>query len=383
MTARKRQAKDTDLLFELPTQDEVDFETFLDEVGPGTATIEVFRYKRDGTRGQLDKVALDVLREDVYGFLRESYGPGKYWLVFKGADRRYKGSKILIVEDPKVRTDDTRAPIAGASNGTDPLIRDMLLAMIAAQKPAPVPDLGAMMTGLAAMLSAMKPSELPKPPDSAAMLTAVASVFATLRGPQKDEDWLERAKTIIGLAKDLSPDSNKEENFWSVAKDVGKEVITRLQIGGQPAGAVVEVPAIAAGQTVNVAPQQTQQEQTNVGGPSFQDWLRAGIRYLRDKAAHGKTVDWMIDRVLEDSEEPQWAAVIEAIQKGASFENLLQFEPSIGQNPELSAWFKQLYDGLYAEIHKSVDSTRARGDNGDASKNAGTSADGIKDAGSQ
>lgn len=369
--------------FEPPSQEELDFETFLDEVGPGTAVIEVFRYKRDGTRGQLDRVGIDVLREDVYGFLRESYGPGKYWLVFKGSDRKYKGSKILIVDDPRVKTDDSRP---AASNSGDPLMRDLLLAMVAAQKPIPPPpppDIGAMMTGLASMLVAMKPASAP---DATSMLTAVATVFSTLRGPQKDEDWLERAKVIIGLAKDLQPDSNKEENFWSVAKDVGKEVITRLQIGpARAAGANGVAPMVHAGapmtatitNTAQPAPQPEQQM-----GATFEQWLKAGIEYLRDKALRGKGVDWMIDRVLEDAEEPQWAAVIEAIRKGATFENLLQFEPSIGQNPQLTGWFKALYDGLYAEIHKSVDSAGTGRHEGDASKNAGTGTTGEPDAGS-
>lgn len=373
MASRK---KETPLdFFDPPSQEEIDFETFLDEVGPGTSTIEVFRYKRDGTRGQLDKIGLDVLREDVYGYLRESYGPGKYWLVFKGSDRKYKGSKILIVDDPKVRTDDSRPAVA--NGGGDPLMRDLLLAMIAAQKPIPPPpppDIGAMMTGLASMLVAMKPASAP---DATSMLTAVATVFSTLRGPQKDEDWLERAKVIIGLAKDLQPDNNKEENFWSVAKDVGKEVITRLQIGPAPAAAngaapvMVHAGAPMATTVTNTAQAAPQQEQPQ-NMPTFEQWLKAGIEYLRDKALRGKTVDWMIDRVLEDSDEPQWSAVIEAIKKGATFENLLQFEPSIGQNPQLTGWFKALYDGLHAEIHKPVDTSGPGGDANNPHENGGT-----------
>src|SRR5262249_30152665 len=83
-----------------PSQEAEDFFTVLDEIGPGTSHIEIFRMNRDGSRGHVDRVTLQALQEDVYGFLRETYGPGKYLLTFKGQDRRYRGSKVLQV-DPK------------------------------------------------------------------------------------------------------------------------------------------------------------------------------------------------------------------------------------------------------------------------------------------
>src|SRR5215470_13204496 len=88
-------------------QEEIDFETFLEEIGPGTASIDVFRCMRSGERERIDRVELDALLNDPHGFLYDSYGAGKYMLHFKGADRRYRGSKTLSVGDRKTNGNST------------------------------------------------------------------------------------------------------------------------------------------------------------------------------------------------------------------------------------------------------------------------------------
>ena len=79
-----------ELEFPEPSREDFDLEEFLDTVGPGTSVIDIFRVKTDGSTPRVGRVTLDVLQEDVYGYLAETFGTGKYDLQFKGSDKRIK-----------------------------------------------------------------------------------------------------------------------------------------------------------------------------------------------------------------------------------------------------------------------------------------------------
>src|SRR5438128_711367 len=86
---------------EFLTPDDIDFEDFLDELGPEIATVSIFRVLRDGSREHVDKVPLGELMSDIFGWLRENCGIGKYQLYFRGEDKRYRGAKTVIVGERK------------------------------------------------------------------------------------------------------------------------------------------------------------------------------------------------------------------------------------------------------------------------------------------
>ena len=72
----------------------------------------------------------------------------------------------------------------------------------------------------------------------------------------------------------------------------------------------------------------------------------------------GDNQDLIIDWMMENPEEPQWAAILGSIKQGATFEQLLQFDPEIATIPTLHAWFSTLYNGLHEEIFNPVDTRR-------------------------
>lgn len=104
----------------------------------------------------------------------------------------------------------------------------------------------------------------------------------------------------------------------------------------------------------------------------MQKWIAAQLAFLKSKAQAKKDPEAWIDYILDNDEEPGCRAIITALSLGATFENLLAFDPEIAQNPELLAWFKTLYDGIASEIRNAgdVDSARAAGDSSNVVSNA-------------
>ena len=218
--ARSKKTTLEDLDFPEPSQEDFDLEEFLGEVGPGTSVIDIFRIKTDGSRPRVARVTLDVLREDVYGYLAESFGTGKYDLQFKGADKRIKACKRLAVEAPGTVPNNGIHHSNGNGN-TQPnsFERELLLSMIAAQKPI---DIGSLLQGLAAM----KPAAPPPPPDPTMMFTAI---LTAVTGIKPADDSLDKMQKMAAFMKDLMPEGRTEENLYTVAKDVGTKLIEAIK----------------------------------------------------------------------------------------------------------------------------------------------------------
>jgi hypothetical protein len=105
------------------------------------------------------------------------------------------------------------------------------------------------------------------------------------------------------------------------------------------------------------------------------DWIRVGLAYLKEKARRFRDPGIYVDTILDNDDEPQWAAIVGAIREGATFENLLQFDPEIGQEG-MRSWFQRLYDGVHSELFQAVDSTRAGGNENNTTDHARTRATG-------
>ena len=114
---------------------------------------------------------------------------------------------------------------------------------------------------------------------------------------------------------------------------------------------------------------------------NFAGYLRQGLAYLKPKAAAGKDVEIIADFVWENQEDAEWTAILGAIEQGATFEHLLQFDPEIGQNPTLRAWFEKFYRELHNEIFSSDNPRGAAGDAANAAGNAGAGAAGSQPPG--
>jgi hypothetical protein len=364
-----------------PTKEEQDLDEFLQEVGATSSVVEIWRMHRDASRGYVNRFTWDELKSDPMGFIQEEIGAGRFMLIFKGEDRRFIKSKIVQVEEP--RKPGMNGNGNGNSPGADPFMRDVLLAIIAAQKPPAMPDLGAMMTGCAAMMTAMM-SGVPKH-DPTAVFKEMMGVVQPMLKDRPAEDPSEKFLKTVQVVKQLLPDNSAPESFWGFAKDVGKEVVHRLTPApGVPSPANGQPAATTAPMEISVDPSKTLLPNSNPApqpqASDFENQLRIGLHYLKDKARRGKDVELFADMIFENYEEPQWNALLGAMQRGATFERLVQFDPEIGQDAILASWFKRLYDELRAELSKSVDSGGPAGDVANAPPDAGAGAGGPSPA---
>lgn len=346
-----------------PTQEEFDLDDFLTEIGPGTSVVDIFRVKLDGSRPRVARVTLDVLREDVYGYLAETFGTGKYDLQFKGTDRKIKAFKRLAVESPGTIPNNgiSTHPVGSNGNGGNSFERELLLSMIAAQKPV---DIGGLLQGLAAMRPVVPPS-----PDPVALFTALITGMATLKGNQTD-DGMERLQKMMSLVKDMLPEGRHEENLYTVAKDVGTKLIEAIK-PARPSGAR-EVQSIATG--VQEAPKPAilpvPEPSPQSSEETLQQWIKAQLTYLKSKARMAKDPAAWVDYIFENDDEPGCNAILIAMERGVTFDMLCQFDSEIASNPQLNDWFRRLYDGLRAELHAPMDTAGSGGNGADPSAHA-------------
>jgi len=353
-----------------PDDSEEDLYTFMEEVGTGISTVDIFRLNKDGSRPHVDRVTLDALKDDVYGYLR-TLGPAKYLLQFKSADRMIRKSKVIEVAGA-VSPNGVVAQPAGAFDHVGFLREQMaqqqtlLLALIGNMgKGSAMPDL----SFLAGVLKA---------PD----LTPITALMAAMITKKDDGGGLALAQTIVKMSRDLAPEGGRDNDSWlSVIKDVGGKVVDN--IGGafrQPGAPAALLPS---GTPIPpAAPARPAAQPVPVGGDpivtreNFAAYLGQALIYLKTKAAADKDVETIADYIVENSEEPQWTAVLGVIEQGATFENLLQFDPEIGQAPQLRAWFEKLYHELHDAIFNDVDRAGKGGNANNPGSNAGAGAPG-------
>jgi hypothetical protein len=229
----------------------------------------------------------------------------------------------------------------------------------------------------------------------------VSAAFAALKGTATPENPLTLAKTIIELGQSIGGNGNgADDNVYSIVKEIGKEAIRRIPPEAiaafvpapavpppaalPPAPANVVSPIVSPPPPAAAAIPSTPQE-VDLSNPAIiRQFIALGLEYLKRKAKkanlgnleeRNESVELVLDWMCNNDEEPQFTAIMGAIKQGATFENLLQFDPEIATNPELQAWFKKLYDGLRAEIFNPMDTGRAardenhsRGDEGGSPK---------------
>lgn len=362
--------KDEPLIFgDDATNSELDIEEFLEEWAPGTAVVEIYEKKKDGSRPHLERVGIEILREDLYGYLRENFGSGKFNLQFKDANRRIRKSIICDVGGPRRTEPASQRPQEGET-----FSEKMILALIASQKP---PDFGAMFAGMAAVMGAIINGSKPSgpPTDPATMLQAVSSTFASLKAATGTGNSVKEAIELIAAAKELGGGNDGGDTWPGLIKDVGVRVLDVLRPsngngGSQPNAPPVVIPhnpaPLPAVASAGSGPQPNEAESPDM---LLQRWLQTQIAFLKAKALAGKDVEFWVDYAFENQDEPGYAAIFEAMRRGVTFDHVLQFDPEIAANPILKTWFKTFYDeihtGLFkqdAEPNAAMDSAGTGGD---------------------
>jgi hypothetical protein len=377
---------------------EFEYQEFIDGLGSGNVSCTIHRYPKFGNVLEwCEIVALEGAQLDA---IRENHGPGKYKLTFRGPNG-FMGAKNICIAVPYDK-DGPVKPAAGGNNGNGDFMREQLImqqnmmtALITGMRG---PDMGAMMAGMAALMQAMRPADNgAKPVDPLAMFQSIITMYQGLKG-KEDKSPLDQIRDVAGVIKEFSSEAKGAgiETGWDALAKVGTEAIDKLSplLTGivnapRPAPAVV-----TPGRPVASTPAPQLQEVTTGGSDTsmkppaaqpaddLQHWLSAQLAFLKTKAQAGKEPLFWVDYIFLNPEEPGCQAILYAIRQGATFENLLSFDAQIAQNPQLSTWFRTVYDAIKSELSADVDSGGEGGDSGDVASDGVAGSPGLPGAGS-
>lgn len=405
MTAKKPKAGPSAEVLEAfqPTTEEIEFDEFLEEVGPSTATIHILRMKPDGSKPQIGKTTMDQIREDPWEFLRSTYGGGKYCLLFRGGNREFRGSKVLEVEGAAI-TPGQAAAGAGSGISHEKLLDTMLLAMIQHFQPQPAPaplDIGGLFAGMASIMTVLKPpAPNEKPQDPIQMFQTVMTMYQGMKD-KNEKSPLEQLRDVASVIKEFSGDKGGgEDSMWGAVASIGRDVVEK---GSQILGNMSGRPAVHT--TGNIAPFQPKTPQPNPSTPAalpattsetvtppqgetaapldnIEKWVRIQIGSLKEKAKLNKDPAFWAEYILDNEEDYGPAALLYAVRQGATLQTLVAFDSEIGSNPQLTWWFSEVFEGVKAGLNQPMDSGRESGNPGDHLPNVAPRVPGPNGAGS-
>lgn len=351
-------------LEEVEIQEETDLAHFLNEVGPSSSYLDVYRVKTDGTKPRVIRVTWDVIKNDVEGYL-EQFGTSRYELVFRDHQNRIRGRKKIDVEAHQ-HPNGNGITSSLAIQPKDNFERELLLTLVAKQQG---PDIGSLLQGLAAMQPKF---------DMAGMLASLVTAFTAMKSvDQPKDDMLEKLPKVLEIVKAFTPEAKGEENLYTVAKDVGTKLIEAIK-PRQPSTEAVQPNET---KLLPANPQNETDPET-----MFQQWLKAQLQFLKSKARASKDPAFFADYILDNDEEPGNNAILTALERGATFENLCQFDNEISIDPILNRWFQQLYENLStkmstdSESETSLDTGRADGNKDHPGAHEGTGAAAITES---
>jgi hypothetical protein len=303
----------------------------------------VYRIGKPGERdGFLDTVTgTSLLNPTPEQVLRDAYGAGNYRLRIKAPNTRgvlvYAGTKTYTIAD---RGGTAAANGNGRSHGSDDFLRDelnrqqsLLLALIGSNKPQQL-DL----QGLAALLVAIGGGN-----NKQSDLGAVVAAFTALKASADPQTGLAQVKDVLEIAKSISGGATTAAGGED--SDPGWPGLIRGALSALTGGGAMParrmIPAAAA------QPGAAAEEDDEPGEDEmFQRWLAGQLQFLKTKAAGNKPVEFWIQYTVDNADEMGNQAIFGALKGGATFENLLSFDPEIAQNPALRVWFQKFYDGL-------------------------------------
>ena len=346
-------------------QNEVEYQSFLTEIGDSGISVTIHRYPKTGKDMEwVDDVTIDQAPLSV---LREKYGPGKYRLTFKDSTGLYVGRKTVSIAAPYTANGN-----GGGGGFQDDFQKTLMLSLIANLKPPPALDIGALLAGMGSMMVALRPAEASKAVDPLAMFQSILTMYQSLK-PKEEKSELDRLRDTAAVIKEFASDSKGVEGPWDAVAAVGKDVVDKLApvlTGMVPRMAAPQSAAAPrpAGVSVNGGALPPADGSTPAAAPNpdenLRQWLTSQLSFFKQKALAGKDPGFWIDYIFENTEEPGVQAMLYAIRQGATLEHLLAFDPEIGQNPTLTFWFREVYNGVRAGLQSDVDSG---GEGGDAS----------------
>jgi len=354
---------------------ELEYQDFITQLGDGNISVTIHRFPKFGN--VLEWRENTTLDRSTLEAIKENHGPGKYKLTFRGPTG-FMGAKMVSIGADY----DTKPGKNGNSNGDSEksflheqlvMQQNLMTALITGMRG---PDMGALLAGMGAMMTALRPAEPGKGPDPIEMFRTIMTMYEGMKN-KSEKSPIEALRETAAVIKEFSTDGGKGmESGWDVVAAVGNKAIDTLGpalgaltgvrvpavVGAQPVrppaaaiatglnGTVVD-PATAARPAESVSPEE-----------NLLRWAKTQIAFLKQKALADKDPIFWADYLFENEEEPGCQALMYAIRRGGTFENLLVLDPEIGQNPELAAWFREAFNRVQLGLSGALDTAGNGGD---------------------
>jgi hypothetical protein len=326
-------------------QVEDDIYDFVGSLAAQAPKVEIWQVNRDG-RAFCDSLPYDTIREDVLQFLRQEFGPGKWLLIFKTGGK-YIARKTIVIAALKgdASISASRAAAPQSVGRDDPVqilreqnqqSRDLLAAVIAGQRG---PDMGGIMSGLAAVVAAGAPilAALMRRPDAdpSQTIAALASAMKDMRPPEAAQSPVETARAMLELARDIGGGEGGGERDWV---DQAISAVPKVIEGLAAAGRGNPAPAAVAALPEAKAPE-----------GAIMDEREQLVRYMVNKAIAGSDpglwADWLIDE-RGSNKAAAWLVSVCEVETWESIDAQLRGR---GMLVSLLPWFRALYDAIREE----------------------------------
>lgn len=351
--------------------EEQELEEIINAIGGTAAKCKISRVSVQGDPRWVQTIAASQVTEEL---IRREYGPGQYICEFRADTGRYIRKKSVFIDElkPQLSQQNTTTAAPG-TGGLD--IQFVLESMRASEA-----------RSQQLMLEMIKrpsgngtPAPVLSPVD---MMTGIINAIASLKGMVDPESGKTQIKEILEIAEMIGGRST-EENVYTVVKEVGTKVleIVSERIVNAPPAVVAETPALSAAGVNSPSTKPGAHPDPNAAAPEAvtaidqmkaEDWIKAQLAFLKQKATTGKDVGLFVDYILANQDETGCAALTSAIRQGVTWEQLLQFDPEIGQNAIYQIWFLELYNALREDLME-VDPDRPEGDGSDPPSDEGSS----------
>ena len=335
---------------------EQDLQNFFEGL-PGECVIKIQKIDAQGRARFVTEMPPSDFSELL---LQESFGEGKYRLLAYDGDKRYRGTRSVLIAAPATKPNLGPSPII-APIGPDPLLtseiqnikseqttmRDLMFRL--------VDKIGSnggnerqSFLELAEAMKMLKETVQPPPADSPMKLFAeivplVKSLIELGGGVPAEKGWIGTLKEVLAelpaLMKGIAMQRQQTEPLAPV-------VNPPAQIAPSKVGVVESIPAESAAM------------------------LRQAIGFLKSRARLNQNPDDWVAWVMNTLDAPQSEQVARLLDR--PFEEVAQIDPEIS-GTIYRAWFEQFFGGLKdALLSQRDDSTGEAGNPSDLTSHEGT-----------
>lgn len=354
-------------------------------LGAGVGQARVYKIERTGDAAFVGEFVAAELTESK---LQEEFGGGKYVVKFLNSQKQYVKQRTVTIAEPRKRDNDLTTALAKleGKGGIDQMaVLQLQLKMMESSE-----------ARNAQMITALIGALGNKNGGGSSAADIVQAVVALKGATDPAQGMFAGIESFVKLAQMMNggKGDGKEDNAWSVIRDVAPGLVETIARGRGAAPAQPQQPQVkelSPGTAQPVVIQSNVPVQTSA--PAAQPvvvedamtkqirLLQKAVEFLKGHARKNKDVELIVDYVLsfDEGDNEEFDVLIGAIAT-YSFDTLASQDAEIGG--PLRMWFQQFYTGVKNELSGSNNPAGIGGDKADTSDNGATSASSTVVAGS-